>query len=110
MVAASMGCCASARACCTGSSTASTAISGIRQPMGGSHRATIARRQINKQALQRRFGLDEHPDRLLLAAIARFTLQKGVDLLAGAAPALHAVGAQLAILGAGERDLENRIA
>jgi starch synthase len=73
-------------------------------------RACVARRQINKQALQRRFGLDEHPDRLLLAAIARFTLQKGVDLLAGAAPALHAKGAQLAILGAGERDLENRIA
>jgi len=73
-------------------------------------RASVARRQINKQALQRRFGLDEHPDRLLLAAIARFTLQKGVDLLAGAAPALHAKGVQLAILGAGERDLEERIA
>jgi starch synthase len=73
-------------------------------------RASIARRQINKQALQRQFGLYEHPERLLFAAIARFTLQKGVDLLAGAAATLRSMGAQLAILGAGERYLEERIA
>jgi starch synthase len=74
------------------------------------NRSSISARRPNKQALQHRFGLQENADRLLFAAIARFTLQKGIDLLAEAAPALLAMGAQLAILGAGERYLESRIA
>jgi starch synthase len=72
--------------------------------------SSVSARRPNKQALQRRFGLQQNADRLLFGAITRFTLQKGVDLLAEAAPALLAMGAQLAILGAGERDLEARIA
>jgi starch synthase len=71
--------------------------------------SSVSARRPNKQALQRRFGLQANADRLLLAAIARFTPQKGIDLLAEAAPAVLAAGAQLAILGAGERDLEAHI-
>jgi starch synthase len=72
-------------------------------------RSSVSARQPNKSVLQRRFGLCEDSNHPVFAAISRFTAQKGVDLLAGAAPALRAMGAQLAILGAGERDLEERI-
>jgi starch synthase len=71
--------------------------------------SSVSTRQPNKSVVQRRFGLHEDPGRPLFAAITRFTAQKGVDLLAGAAPALRAMGAQLAVLGTGERDLEERI-
>jgi starch synthase len=71
--------------------------------------SSVSARRQNKQALQRRFGLQQKGDRLLFAAISRFTLQKGVDLLTGAVPGLLAIGAQFAIVGAGERELEERI-
>ncbi|HZO44915.1 MAG TPA: glycogen synthase GlgA [Xanthobacteraceae bacterium] len=71
--------------------------------------ATLPDRAPNKAALQQRFGLAPNPDALLFAVISRMAWQKGLDLLADAVPALVAHGAQLAVLGTGEPDLERRL-
>ena len=70
--------------------------------------ATLSARAPNKAALQRRFGLRDEPDRLLCAVISRMAWQKGLDVLADAVPALAARGAQLALLGSGDPELERR--
>jgi starch synthase len=70
--------------------------------------ATLSARTPNKVALQRRFGLNEEPDRLLCAVVSRMAWQKGLDLLADATPVLIARGAQLAMLGSGDPELERR--
>src|SRR5262245_48573943 len=69
---------------------------------------TLSARQPNKAALQRRFGLQLDAERLLFAVISRMAWQKGLDLLAVATPALLARGAQLAMLGTGDPELEQR--
>ena len=71
--------------------------------------SSLVARRPNKQALAHRFGLQEEPDRLLVAFIGRFTWQKGIDLLAGAAPTLREIGAQIALLGTREREYEQRM-
>jgi starch synthase len=63
-------------------------------------------REANKAALQRRLGLREDPDALLLGVVTRLTWQKGMDVLLEALPSLAGHGAQLALLGAGEPALE----
>src|SRR5260221_11615560 len=42
----------------------------------------------------------------LLAAVCRFTHQKGVDLIAAAADELLELGTQICLLGRGQRELE----
>jgi starch synthase len=71
-------------------------------------RTSIDARAPNKAELQRRFGLEQNSDTLLLASVTRLTWQKGVDLLAEAAATLREVRAQLALLGTGDRELEQR--
>jgi starch synthase len=71
--------------------------------------STLSARKPNKAALQRRFRLVQDADRLLFAVVSRLAWQKGLDLLADAAPMLIAAGAQLAILGAGDTELEQRL-
>ncbi len=66
----------------------------------------LARRAANKAALQARFGLDAEPTAFVIGAVSRLTLQKGMDLLLDALPAITASGAQLALLGSGEKPLE----
>jgi len=68
--------------------------------------ATLDRKRPNKEALQRRLGLEIAADVPLLGTVGRLTQQKGIDLIAEAAPRLVALPAQLAVLGAGERELE----
>jgi starch synthase len=65
-----------------------------------------ARRAANKPALQARFGLDEAPGSFVFGVVSRLTWQKGMDLLLDALPALINAGAQLALLGTGDRALE----
>jgi starch synthase len=69
---------------------------------------STTQRAVNKAELQRRFGLDADPARLLFGEVGRLSWQKGLDLLADAVPTLLAEGAQLALLGAGESELERR--
>ncbi|WP_439552248.1 glycogen synthase GlgA [Falsiroseomonas sp.] len=64
-------------------------------------------RAANKAALQRRLGLEEDPDALLMGFVGRLTWQKGVDLILGATPAILGCGAQLALLGTGEKPIED---
>jgi starch synthase len=75
---------------------------------------TLARRAANKTALQRRLGLDDDPNALLIGVVSRLTLQKGLDLLAARLDALlvrpAGSGIQLAILGAGNPEMEQDFA
>ncbi len=66
----------------------------------------LHRRAANKAALQAGLGLEVAPTTPLFAVVSRLTAQKGIDLLLAALPALLAAGAQLAVLGSGERVLE----
>ena len=69
-------------------------------------KATIARRAVNKAALQARLGLDQDPDAPLLGIVTRLTWQKGIDLLLSNIPTVIGLGAQLAVLGTGEPGME----
>ncbi|QIG97991.1 glycogen synthase GlgA [Bradyrhizobium sp. 6(2017)] len=69
-----------------------------------------AARAANKAALQQRFGLDPAPDAMLLGVISRLSWQKGLDLLLENIPTLLGEGIQLALLGSGDRDLQDRYA
>jgi starch synthase len=59
-----------------------------------------------KQALQRRLGLEQNHEALLLGVVSRLTPQKGLDLLLPLIPELVSSGHQLALLGSGDIDLE----
>ncbi len=63
-------------------------------------------RAANKVALQERLGLRPDPGSLLFGVVSRFSVQKGVDLILAALPALISAGAQLALLGSGDASLE----
>jgi starch synthase len=65
-------------------------------------------RAANKAALQRRLGLDLTPDALLLGVISRLSWQKGLDLLLENVPTILNQGMQLALLGSGDPDLQER--
>jgi starch synthase len=62
----------------------------------------------NKEALQRRMGLAIEAEVPLLGMVGRLTQQKGIDVALGAADELASIG-QLAILGKGEREIENAL-
>ena len=64
-------------------------------------------KQENKRALQERMKLAVSEDIPLLATIGRFTPQKGQDLLLEAIPQILSLPAQLAVLGAGDADLQD---
>jgi starch synthase len=68
----------------------------------------LEKRVANKTALQQRFGLEPDPDRFLLGVISRLSWQKGLDLLLEALPTLLGEGMQLALLGSGDVDLQER--
>jgi len=64
------------------------------------------RRIANREALEARFNLEPSPDAPLFCVISRLTRQKGLDLLLECLPRLLGRGARLAVLGAGDKDLE----
>lgn len=65
-------------------------------------------RAANKAALQQQFNLDSSDEAPLLGVISRLSWQKGLDLLLEAIPTILEQGMQLALLGSGERDLQDR--
>ncbi|MGO4571843.1 glycogen synthase GlgA [Microvirga sp. 2TAF3] len=69
-------------------------------------RANLEARSANKQALQARLGLTTDPEALLFGVVSRLSEQKGLDLVLAALPLLVGDGAQLALLGTGDRALE----
>ncbi len=68
----------------------------------------LADKAANRQALRRELGLEETAAWPLMAIVSRLTHQKGVDLVLAVAEELLAgpPGAQLAVLGTGEREFE----
>lgn len=70
--------------------------------------STLERRAINKAALQKQFGLKQTPDAFLLGVISRLSGQKGLDLLLDCIPTIQKEGIQVALLGAGDVELEHR--
>jgi starch synthase len=58
--------------------------------------------------LQKRFGLEPRADALLLGVISRISWQKGLDLLLECLPDIAGEGIQLALLGSGDADLQDR--
>lgn len=67
---------------------------------------TLAARARNKEAVQKRFGLRPEPQSLVMGIISRLSSQKGLDLIIESQPVLFAEGIQLALLGAGDAELE----
>jgi starch synthase len=65
------------------------------------------RKSKNRLALADRFQLSPRDDAPLFCVVSRLTEQKGLDLLLEVLPDLVARGAQLALLGSGQRDLED---
>jgi starch synthase len=65
-------------------------------------------RAANKLALQRRLGLDPSPNAPLLGVVSRLSWQKGLDILLENVPTILGEGMQLALLGSGDPDLQDR--
>ncbi|MGZ9810110.1 glycogen synthase GlgA [Pseudoroseicyclus sp. H15] len=62
----------------------------------------------NKAALRAEFGLPE-TDGPLCIVVSRLTEQKGLDMLLDALPVLMECGGQLALLGSGQREIEEAL-
>jgi len=69
-------------------------------------RAALAKRAANKTELQARMGLAQEEDAPLFGVVSRLTWQKGMDLLLDCLPALLGLGAQLALIGTGDAEME----
>jgi starch synthase len=68
-----------------------------------------AARKENRGALRERMGLAPTSKALLFGVVSRLTWQKGIDLVLAALPAMLDGGAQLAVLGSGDGDLERAL-
>ena len=73
-------------------------------------RTAAAGKRAAKAEVQRRFGLEPIENGPLHGAVSRLTPQKGLDLVLAGLPDLVAGGGQLALLGSGDRDLEQAFA
>lgn len=63
----------------------------------------LAGKAICKATLQRDMGLPVRPDVPLIGVISRLVHQKGIDVLARSISSISSLGAQLVVLGSGER-------
>ncbi len=72
-------------------------------------RDSLARKAANKAALQREMGLQDDPRAPLCGLVSRLVEQKGIDLVLTNLDWLVAQGAQLALLGSGQREHETAL-
>ncbi|PLW78664.1 glycogen synthase GlgA [Cohaesibacter celericrescens] len=68
---------------------------------------TLKRKAANRTRVEEKFGLASNPDAPLFCVISRLTTQKGLDLLLKSIPTLIKRGARLAVLGTGDKKLED---
>ena len=68
--------------------------------------ANLDARPANKLILRNVMGLSQEPGALVVGVVSRLSWQKGLDMLLEVLPALLAEGMQLALLGAGDAELE----
>jgi starch synthase len=66
-----------------------------------------AGKAANKAALQAELGLEQKADAPLLVIVSRLNDLKGMDLVLSVMPAILRQGAQLAVVGTGDRGLED---
>ena len=66
----------------------------------------LERRAENRAALRRRFGLTGEGSGILFGIVSRLTEQKGIDLVIASLARMLAEGADLVVLGSGDRKLE----
>ena len=71
--------------------------------------ADLRGKAVCKRALQERVRLPAQPDTLLLGAISRFDVQKGIPLIVDALRMLAPLPVQLVALGSGDAALEQRL-
>ncbi len=69
----------------------------------------FADKRKNKLALQREYGLPEDENIQLFGYIGRLVDQKGVDLILQVLPGIMDSGAQMVMLGSGNKDLEHAL-
>jgi starch synthase len=69
----------------------------------------ISGKRICKAALQQSLGLQPVPDMPLIGFSSRLTQQKMADIVVEAIPGILAQGAQLVVLGDGERELQTAL-
>lgn len=69
---------------------------------------SLGSRATNKAAVQEAFALEPSTGPLF-AVVSRLTWQKGIDLLVNCIDMMVEAGAQLAVLGSGEAELENAV-
>ncbi|HUI99782.1 MAG TPA: glycogen synthase GlgA [Usitatibacter sp.] len=70
---------------------------------------TLERKAANKRLLRKRLGLSASGERPLLGCVSRITHQKGIDVIAAAIPEIVAMGAQLALVGTGDREMAAKL-
>ncbi len=70
---------------------------------------TLERKAANKAALRAALGLQDDPATPLIAIVGRLVQQKGIDLIIDALPALIPLPVQLAILGTGDAQYEQKL-
>jgi starch synthase len=68
----------------------------------------IGKREINKRAIEKRFGLDVS-DGIIHGVVSRLTWQKGLDIFASLLDQVVASGARLALIGTGEEAIESAV-
>ena len=69
--------------------------------------SAVDRKKINKDALQKKLGLDQDGRKMVLGLISRLTDQKGLDLVNAIFPQLIDGNTQVVILGTGDPRYEN---
>lgn len=69
--------------------------------------ATLSGKVACKKALQQEFGLEVNTDSPLFGVVSRLADQKGLDLVLSSIPQILEMGAQLIVLGSGDKNLEN---
>ena len=67
---------------------------------------SLSGKVVCKRALRHELGLEPADGRPLFVVVSRLTAQKGLDLLLACLPTLVRQGAQLALLGSGDSELE----
>jgi len=67
----------------------------------------LAGKKINRATIESRFGLKPDKDRPIFCVVSRLTTQKGLDLLLECVGDLVEQGGRLALLGSGEKWLED---
>ncbi|MBW4535052.1 MAG: glycogen synthase GlgA [Pleurocapsa minor HA4230-MV1] len=71
---------------------------------------SLAKRAINKAALQKELGLNVDPDVFLMSVVSRLVDQKGISLLLQIIDRFMAYSnSQLVVLGTGDRELETQL-